>query len=56
MSTVTKPTAESTAASLDKLVLKYSSGKLYTKDGTLVDVGGGGSTPPGYDEFRQQVT
>ena len=54
--TVTKPTAESTAASLDKLVLKYSSGKLYTKDGTLVDVGGGGSTPPGYDELRQQVT
>ena len=55
LSTVTKPAAESTAASLDKLVLKYSSGKLYTKDGILVDVGGG-STPPGYDELRQQVT
>ena len=55
LSTVTKPAAESTAASLDKLVLKYSSGKLYTKDGTLIDVGGGGGIPPDYDKIRTQV-
>ena len=55
LSTVTKPAAESTAASLDKLVLKYSSGKLYTKDGTLIDVGDNGGTPPDYDMIRTQV-
>ena len=55
LSTVVKPADESTAASLDKLVLKYSSGKLYTKDGTLIDVGDNGGTPPDYDMIRTQV-